>query len=192
MSCSWAWRSRSLNISQLYWAPLFSRAFFHGILSSMFLRRLKSVLLKTTVLSLLWTLLAALRILNCTVSWSLQPRLPLNFTFPISPYLLMRMLSSTVPLLVGSFVNLRKNYHQRIPGTSWIAYTLLCCPSNRHCGGSCPPWRSWLSNILSVHRGHHLLSLPVTDHTLGPRTPQCHSVLGLNALIYGNRPFLLS
>ena len=77
-----------MNINQISWAPLPSRALSHGILPSRSLRSPKSALLKTRVASLLRTLLAALGILN-SILWSLQPRMPLTFTF------------STIRFLVG-------------------------------------------------------------------------------------------
>lgn len=46
MHCSWAWRRSSLNINQLPWAPLTSKALSHGTLSSRSLKRSKSALLR--------------------------------------------------------------------------------------------------------------------------------------------------
>ncbi|KAK4819332.1 hypothetical protein QYF61_001165 [Mycteria americana] len=65
----------------------YSGALSHGTLPSRSLKRPKSALLKSKVASLLCTLLGALRILTSIISWSLQPRLPLSFTFPTSPSL---------------------------------------------------------------------------------------------------------
>lgn len=48
------------------------------------LKRPKSALLKSRAVSLLCILLAALRILKPTISWSLQPKLPLACTLPTS------------------------------------------------------------------------------------------------------------
>ena len=113
-----------MNTDQLSWAPLPSRAISHGILPSRSLRRPKSALLKSRVASLLRTRLAALRIVNPTVLWSLQPRLRLTFTFPTSPSLLVRTRSSIAPLLVGSSVTWQRKLsstHSWIPATSWIA-----------------------------------------------------------------------
>ena len=72
MHCCWAWRRWSLNINHLSWAPLPSRALSHGTLPSRSLKRPKSALPNSRVVSLLCTLLPALRILNSTVSRSLQ------------------------------------------------------------------------------------------------------------------------
>ena len=63
-----------MNISQLSWVPLPSRTLSHGILTSRSLKRPNSALLKSRVVRLLCTLLTALRILNSTISWSLQPK----------------------------------------------------------------------------------------------------------------------
>jgi len=51
MDCSSAWRRRVLNINQLSWAPLRSRALIHGMLPSRSLKRPKSALLKSRVQS---------------------------------------------------------------------------------------------------------------------------------------------
>jgi len=95
-----------LNINQLSWDLLPFRDLSHGTLPSRSLVRPKSVLLKSRAVSLLCVLLAALRILNSTISWSLQPRLPLSF--PTSPSLLARTRPSIAPLLVGSSVAWRR------------------------------------------------------------------------------------
>lgn len=63
---------------------------FHGTLPSKSLVRPKSALLKPSVVSLLCVLLAAPRILNSSVPWSLQPRLSLSFTFLTSTNFLVR------------------------------------------------------------------------------------------------------
>ena len=102
MPCSWAWRRWSLNMSHISWAPLPFRALSNGTLLSRSLKGLESALLKSRVVSLLHTLLAALRILNSIISWPLQPRLPLSFTFPTSPSLLVGTKPSITPLLLGS------------------------------------------------------------------------------------------
>ncbi|KAK1200477.1 FSTL5 protein, partial [Pygoscelis papua] len=81
---------QSQKVVQLSWAPLPSRALSHGTLPSRSLKRPESALLKARVVSLLCALLGALRILNSTISRSLQPRLPLSLTFPTSPSLLVR------------------------------------------------------------------------------------------------------
>jgi len=56
-----------LSINQLSCTPVPSRALSHGTLLSRSLKRPKSALLKHRVVSLLCTLLAALRILNSTM-----------------------------------------------------------------------------------------------------------------------------
>lgn len=60
------------------------RPLSHSALSSRSLNRANSVLLKSGVMSFLNTLLHVLRVLNSTISWSLQPKLPLIFTFSTS------------------------------------------------------------------------------------------------------------
>ncbi|CAN0052273.1 unnamed protein product [Bubo scandiacus] len=82
-------------------------ALCHASLPSSSLKRPKSALLNSRVASLLCTLLDVLRILN-SISWSLQPRLPLSFTFPASPSLLVRTRSSIAPLLIGSAITWRR------------------------------------------------------------------------------------
>jgi len=97
-----------LDINQLAWAHLPSRASSHGTLPSRSLNRPKSTLLKSRVVSFLCTPLAALRILNSTIAWPLQPRLPLSFTYPTSPSLLVRTRSSIAPLPIGSSITWRR------------------------------------------------------------------------------------
>lgn len=46
--------------------------------------------LKSRVVNLLPTLLVASEIFNSTILWSLQPKLPVSFTFPTSPSLLVK------------------------------------------------------------------------------------------------------
>lgn len=58
----------------------------------------------SAVVNLLCSSLSALRNVNSTVSGSLQPSPPLNFAFPTSPSLLVRMRSSITSLLSSSFV----------------------------------------------------------------------------------------
>ncbi|KAK4815292.1 hypothetical protein QYF61_026197 [Mycteria americana] len=76
------------------------RALSHGTRLSRPLKRPKSALLESRVMSSLCILLGALRILNSTLLWALQPRLPLSVTFLASPSLLVRTRSSIVPLLL--------------------------------------------------------------------------------------------
>lgn len=87
---SWVWRRWPLHTHQLFYIPLFSRAVSHGILPGKSLNWLKSALLKLRVVVLLFALLLPLRILNCIISWSVQPSLPPTFTSitkPVLPYL---------------------------------------------------------------------------------------------------------
>ena len=102
MHWSWAWRKWCLNSNQLSWTPLLSRALTRGIPPSRSLKRPKLTLLKSKIMILLTALLLLCRILNSTISWSLQPRLPLTFTSSTSPSLFISTRSSITSLLVGS------------------------------------------------------------------------------------------
>lgn len=116
-----------MNINLFSWAPLSSRALCHRLVSRRSLKKPKSALLKSRVVNLFFTLFYALRLLNSTNSWSLQPKLPLTFTFSTSSSLLMKYevehLSSLTLLSLGGGI-----YHQCAPGTPWIFYALLFCP----------------------------------------------------------------
>lgn len=83
--------------------------------SSRPLKRLKSGLLISKAVSLQCDLLIALRILNFTVSWLLQPRLPLNFTLLTSLH--------TPNLLVG------ENQVQQGTSPHWLFYH-RCSPES--------------------------------------------------------------
>lgn len=61
-----------LNINQLSWTSLPFRFLSHGTLSSRSQKRSNSSLLKARVGILVFALLSCLRILNFTISWSLQ------------------------------------------------------------------------------------------------------------------------
>ena len=76
-----------MNSNQLSWTPQPSRALTHGIPPSRSLKRPKLALPKSKVLILVIALLPPHRILNCTISWSLQPKLPPTFTSSTSPSL---------------------------------------------------------------------------------------------------------
>ena len=82
--------------------PLPSRALAHGIPPSSSLKRAKSALLRSKVLILLIALLPPRRILNSTISWSLQLSLPPTFTSSTSPSLFVNTRSSRAPFFVGS------------------------------------------------------------------------------------------
>lgn len=74
------WRS-PLKINQLSWTPVFfSQSVLHWILPIRLLKWLKSALMKTRDVILLFASFPALRILNSIISCSLQPRLLLTFT----------------------------------------------------------------------------------------------------------------
>jgi len=79
-----------------------SRALAHGIPPSSCLKRPKLALLRSKFLILLIALLPPRRILNWTISWSLQPSLPPTFTSSTSPSSFVNTRSSRVPFLVGS------------------------------------------------------------------------------------------
>ena len=82
--------------------PLPLRALAHGIPPSSSLKRAKSALLRSKVLVLLIALLPPRRILNSTISWSLQLSLPPAFTSSTSPSLFVSTRSSRAHFLVGS------------------------------------------------------------------------------------------
>lgn len=137
-----------MNINQFSWAHPLSMVLPEGTLSSRSLKRPKSTLLESRV-----TLLSPFRSLNSTILWPLQLRMPLTFTSPLSPSLLMNMRSSRVFLCVGSSVTWRRNLSSRtccVPEAFWIAYVLLCCHSSRY-------WRS--CSLLSAGRGADSTSL---------------------------------
>ena len=76
--------------------PLPSRDLTHGIPPSMSLKSPKLAFLKSKIVILLSALPPPQRILNFTISWSLQPRLP-----PTSPFLLVTTRPSNTPFLIG-------------------------------------------------------------------------------------------
>ena len=106
---SWASKKWHLSVDQLSWVPLPSNMLAQGIPPGRSLKRLKLALLKSRVVILLVALLLPYKILNSTISWLLQPKLPPNFTSPTSPSLLVRTRSSSTYLLVGcSTICIRK------------------------------------------------------------------------------------
>ena len=134
----WAWRRCSLDINHLSWTPLPSKVLSHRTPPKRPLMRPKSALLKSRVVSLLFTLLSALRILNSTISWPLQPRLPLIFTYATSRSLWVSMRSRRAPVLIGFSVTLRRKLSMVHSRNLLDSYAQLCCPSSRCQGG--PPW----------------------------------------------------
>ena len=76
-----------MNINKLSWAPLPSRALSHGTLPSRSLKRPKSALLKSRVVSLLCALLAALRILELYHFWVTAAKAALELHIPHQPLL---------------------------------------------------------------------------------------------------------
>lgn len=93
-----------MHTHQLFYIPLFSRAVSHRILPGKSLNWLKSALLKLRVVVLLYALLLPLRILNCIISWSVQPSLPPTFTNKAELVVDASIRSSRAPLLVGSLI----------------------------------------------------------------------------------------
>ena len=79
---------------------LLARVISHETLSS----RLKAALLKSWVVIQLFALFLHLGILNSTMSWSLQPRLPLTFTSLTSSSFFVRIGSSRACALCGSLI----------------------------------------------------------------------------------------
>lgn len=94
--CSWV-RKRLLSMTcQLLQAPLPSRALSYWISPSSFLNKLSSWCLKSRVCSLpLAAFSSSLRILNSSISWSQQPKLPLIIS-PVSLSLLVNSRSTCV------------------------------------------------------------------------------------------------
>lgn len=82
--------------------PLSSRSPTPWIPWGRSLKKPKLALLKSRVTVLLILLLPPFRILISTISWSLQSRLPPDFTSPISPSLFVSTRSSSTLLLIGS------------------------------------------------------------------------------------------
>lgn len=91
-----------MSIKQLLWTPLPSRALSHGIPPNRSLKRTKLPLLKSRVAVLLIALLLPCRILNSTISWSLQPRLVSNLHIPKQSFFVSTRSNNTF-LPPGSF-----------------------------------------------------------------------------------------
>lgn len=110
---------------------------------------------------LLYTLLAALRILNSTISRSLQLKLP--WASHSHQHLLVdenkvQHFSSKSSLSFGE-----SSYH-----TTFQEF-LLCCPSKRYQGLPWGPGLVDMRPLLSVFRGAHLVGGPVADpHIMSP------------------------
>lgn len=78
---------------------------------------------------------------------------------PSSPSLVLKTWSSIAPLLTAALAEGR--CHQWVPGSSWIACALLCCPPNRYWGAWRPPWGQGLVILRLLHLWRpHLLNLP--------------------------------
>jgi len=119
----------SLSVSQLFWILLLSRTIHHGILPSKNPKRLKSVLLKSGGVPLLFALLSRIRSLNSTISWSLQPRLPPAFTSMTSSSL-FGLSPTECRSFLASQLRESGSCSQCTPEVS-VACAMLCCPSNR-------------------------------------------------------------
>lgn len=104
---SWAWRRLFLNITQFSWPYHHLRAASHRTPPHRYLKTPKSSLLKSRVVSFL-LLLSAPRILNSSISWSLQPRLPLVFLSPVNLFSLVNMRFYRSLPLTGSSTCVRK------------------------------------------------------------------------------------
>lgn len=108
---AWAWRRWSLNMNQLYWAPLASRALSDMTLLSRSLKTRKSVLLKSRIVSLLFILLPQeLRFLNSNIFWPPQLSLPLTFVSPTTLSLLVHMRSSRTLSFLASLLFRGESY----------------------------------------------------------------------------------
>lgn len=117
----------SLNICQLYSAPLSLRAVSQWIPSANSLNW-KFVFLKFRVLTLLFAWPVSLWILNSTRAWSLHaqavPDLDLsNQLICVDKQWVKRCFSSGWAILSPGL----RNYPGRVPRVSGTAYSLLCC-----------------------------------------------------------------
>lgn len=90
------WKRWSLN--QISWAPLPSRALLHGDSSKQILKEAKVCSSEVQFYDLVFSLLP-FSVLNFSILWSLQPRLPLTFISPVILSLLLSMMSSRAFLL---------------------------------------------------------------------------------------------
>lgn len=131
MELSWAWRRWSLNIYQPSWATHLSRALSHGNFPSTPLKRPKPALWSpgfwacfslSSLPSGSWTPSRGHCIQGCL--WYSQPQWALPIWRVWGPAEHLFLLG---PLSLGG-----RSYHQCTPGTSRIAYALLCCSSNRY------------------------------------------------------------
>jgi len=155
-----------------YWPAFLSPSTPQGSISchtaKQFPESLKSALLRSRVESLLYTLINALRIFNSTISWSLQPRLPLGFTLPTSPSSLIRRRTSVAHLLMGSCTTWKKLLLTCY--RNHLNFLVPCCTSKRYWGDWSSTWGPHfviLKLLLSVYRGPHplvfLVRQPVAD-----------------------------
>lgn len=131
MKASWHFHLTSLwqfIASNICILVSFREWLYAKLLRSRSLKRPKSALLNSRLVSSLCALLAALRHLNSTFSQSLQSKPLLIFIFLI----ISHYLDGESKVHHGTLHHwLLYQHHQHIPGTSWIACVLLCCPSNR-------------------------------------------------------------
>lgn len=91
----------SLKINKLSWTPLLSEAVCHGVLLR---RSMKSALLKSRVVILLFALFCTLRILDSIISWPLQPRPPPASTSLTSSSLFASMRFSRASALISFLI----------------------------------------------------------------------------------------
>lgn len=145
---------------------------------------LKSALLKSRTVSLLFTFLHSLRFLNSTISGSLQPRLPLTSSFPTSPYLLVQIRFIRAPPLTD-FSSTWRSYDQHIPGLEWNflmeeASAILSLQQTsrfRNSPGRQGPASTRL--LLHVHKGFICLFFPVRWPAAGTDVMSLLPVLSL-------------
>lgn len=115
----------SLKVNQLSWALLSSSADSYGILPRRFLNKPKFVLLKSRFV-ILFVCFTFFRILNFTVSGSLQLSPPLTFTSLASSSVFVNNRSAEHLPLLANWSPVSGNCLQHTTGISWFACTLLC------------------------------------------------------------------
>lgn len=129
-----------MNINHFSRIPLPSRALSRGTLPSRSLKRPKPALLKSREVSLLCTLLFALRILHFIISGLLQPRLPLTITLFTSPSSCMRTRSRITLLLIGFSITWRRKlsptYSRKARARNLGLLTAMCSNAARE-GHTC-------------------------------------------------------
>lgn len=129
--------------------------------------------------------LPPLKILNCSISWSLQPWLNLTFTSLTSPFLFISIRSSRASLQFGSLLTSAMQHHSTLE-SFWITHTLLWCPISRYQHDTSTPWGQRPENMrLPIfQRRLQLLLLDGGSHWLAQG---CYTVKKTSNIIMENR-----